>query len=212
MKNIKLGNISEIFVLLALFIISSFLIYNILLKIEINSKIGIIEKTIYDTPKIYIDWKELQLNIENSNIVNSKRKEIKEMNSIEVPKNINLKDFYKMTSKDKSFFLSNNENAYKYWFIAKQIKNNILYLYSHNSYKQTENSGYYLYNNLKLNDIIIFNDDIKYKIVRTKLVDLDKNEDKKISIKNKDVNIIYFTCTPYWNNLRKVFFLQKIKK
>jgi len=209
MKNIKIGNISEFFVLLSLFLISSFLIYNILLKVEINSKIGIIEKTIYDTPKIYIDWKELKWKKENNiNIVNN---DLIKINDIKINKDNDLKDYYKMSVYDKNFFLSNDKNAYNYWFIAKQIKNNILYLYSHNSYKQTENSGYYLYNHLKLNDIILFNDDIRYRIVKTKLVDLDKNEDTKISINNKNINIIYFTCTPYWNNLRKVFFLQKVE-
>lgn len=193
-------NILSNLILLLIFFISWILSYNLCLKflplLEINAII--IEKEIISKPQIYIN--ENPHNNENDELLVSNNK----------INNINKLDFYKLNFNNSSFLLSNDKKSYNYWFITKEIKNNILYLYSHNSYKYSENSWYYLYKNIKLNDIISFNEwDIKYKVIKTDIINFDEKEVDSIKIKN-NVDIIYFTCTPLWWNIRKVYQLEKI--
>lgn len=120
-------------------------------------------------------------------------------------------DFYSMEFKDKQYLLSDSSKSYEYGFITKEIKDNVLYLYSHNSYDFSENSWYYLFNNLKLNDILTFNNDEnnQYKIIDMDEINFTKNKDKNIKLKQW-ADIIYFTCTPVWDDVRKVYQLKKI--
>lgn len=206
MIKIKYNKYIEYIILLMIFLSSIFVTYNLLLKIPILSHINIVEKNIYTKPKIYIWEKDFNEYINSLNIIKDKSIPIKK--TLPKTKNYNIDDFYKLTVNNKDFLLSDDPKSFEYWFISKQITNNILFLYSHNSYKYTENSWYYLYNHLKLNDTLLFNDSIKYTIKKTLLIDINKWEDKNIKI-GKNINIIYFTCTPYWDNIRKVFLLSK---
>lgn len=148
------------------------------------------------------------VNIENKIKVNEI--EALEDNSIDIIKDHNNINYNKMKFNDVEFLLSSNEDAYNYWFITKNLSDNKLYLYSHNSYRYTENSGKYFYNNAKYNDIIEFDDGNFYKISKTEMIDVNKDNNKKLTFpKNSDV--VYFTCTPYWDNTRKLYFLEKIK-
>jgi len=212
----KITRFIEGLIIALIIIISAFLTYSILNRIEFLPPIKIIERENYWKLNIYIGEKELKEKIKELDLDNiikeNKNKEIIENKKEQKITNNNyLENYYKMSFNWKDFLLSNDKNSYNYWFITKNVKNNILYLYSHNSYKQTENSGYYLYNNLKLNDEIIFNDQDNYKIIKTELIDIDKNEQNNIKIPENS-NIIYFTCTPYGDNIRKVYYFKKIKK
>lgn len=208
----KINKIINYLVLVLIFISSSFLTFQILNKfINVNySNYIILEKEFYSNPNIYIDWKELS-NYLNENDLEEKwnNKDIlkkSENKILEIKDNsiYKIENFYKISFKDNEYLLSDDKDSYKYWFISKQVKNKILYLYSHNSYKQTENSGYFFYNNLKLNDVVIFNDNNKYKVVKTDIIEFSEETEKSI-IKEEWTSVIYFTCTPYGWNIRKVY-------
>ena len=198
MKNLKY------LVIFLIILISSFITYHFLTKfIQFNNNwLIIIEKEIMIKPEIIVE------NIDNENNLEI-IKDINNKISTENEYKVNKDDFYKMSYKDKDFLLSNDSDSYKYWFISKQIKDNIMYLYSHNSYKYTENSGYYLYNNLKYWDIIKFNDNEEYKVVKSNIIDFEQ-ENVDIIKPLENVDIVYFTCTPHWENIRKIYQLQKI--
>lgn len=196
------------YLLVLIILILSIIITNSLLSryITLNNNTIIIENDIISNPNIYINnefiWTKEDIETMEVVIENIKA------NNIDNNENNDKWDFYKLEFNDKSFLLSDDNKSYTYWFISKKIKNNVLYLYSHNSYKYTENSWYFLYNNLKLWDIIKFNDLIEYKVIYTELINFDDEKDKKINIKN-NADIIYFTCTPKWWNIRKIYHLER---
>lgn len=160
--------------------------------------------TLYNVEKMYIPYENI---IDNStlNISISTLDQNKETISGEVQ--VNKNDYYTLSDGKKSFLISDTKNSYNYGFITREKVGNISYLFSHNSYKYTENSGYYIYNNWKEWDIITFNNKDKYIIKSTKLYDFNKTDYSK---EKTDINIriIYFTCTPYWDNIRKAYFLE----
>jgi len=202
--------ILDYIIIILIIMVSAFITYNILIKsiLLVENNLIIIEKEVMYSPTIYIWWEKYIEDEINISIINEKKDKIEDLSSIE--ETFVKEDFYKMNYKDLSYLLSNDKDSYTYWFISKQIKDNILYLYSHNSYKFTENSGYFLYNNLKLYDEITFNDwQFKYRIIKSDLIDLDKEEIETIKLQN-NVDIVYFTCTPHWWNIRKVYQLEKI--
>lgn len=118
-------------------------------------------------------------------------------------------DYYSIADDEKKFLISDTEDAFNYGFISRKRANGITYLFSHNSYKYTENSGYHIYNKWKEWDIITFNDTDRYIIKETKMYDFNKGDYKNESVSGK-IKIIYFTCTPFWDNIRKAYYLEKL--
>lgn len=201
--HIKIYNFIIYFFIYVLSFYTTFLIFDNYLKITPES-VTVIESNLnnnsLDLNKIEINYEDVWVNNTTTDIIEYKAEE-----------NVfDFQNYYLMWFKDKNFILSNKEKSYNIWFITKEIKDNILYLYSHNSYKYSENSWRYLYLNLKQNDEIVFNNKYKYNVVKTDIFDFDKNPNPNITL-NKDVNVIYFTCTPLWENVRKVYYL-KIKE
>lgn len=199
----------EIVILLFIFLFSSYLSYSLLQNniSFISSQFIIIEKPILYNFETYInkDWSEKKADINIDTDIINDNKIIEKDNWIH---NI-LEDYYSLSFKNKTFLLSNDEKSYEYWFITKEIKNNVLYLYSHNSYKYTENSWYFLYNELEKNSIIEFNNIAKYKIISIDEVNFDNETINEIKLKEW-VNIVYFTCTPLGWDIRKVYQLKKV--
>jgi len=123
---------------------------------------------------------------------------------------INKNDFYTISDNNKTFIISDTDGSYNYWFVTRKKIGDVAYLYSHNSYKYTENSGYYIYNNWKDWTIITLDNWDKYIVSKTEIFDFNKN----LIPKNMDMSIklVYFTCTPFGDNIRKAYFFKKVNK
>jgi len=206
----------DFLILLLILILSSIATYSILSNYVnlVNNQLMIVEKEILIDKNFIINENDIKNILDEYKINNNINIDllINDINKDDYNEDNNFShmDIYKMEYKNKEFLISNNPKSYEYGFIAKDIKDNIMYLYSHNNYKFTENSGYFLYNNLKEGSIITFNDKYKYKVISTHEINYDnKEENKDIKIK-KWVDIIYFTCTPSWDNIRKIYQLKKI--
>lgn len=121
---------------------------------------------------------------------------------------ISKDDFYSITDGIRTFMVSDTDESYNYWFVTRKKIWDVAYLYSHNSYKYTENSWYYIYNNWKEWTKIKLNNGDEYEVYTTSIFDFNKWEYPKIMDMN--TKIVYFTCTPFWDNVRKAFFLKRI--
>lgn len=166
--------------------------------------------TLYSTEQAYVPYKQIlptdkiTINIQRDELY--KDSENNQIDKLVVDKS----DYYMLSDGTKQFLISDTKDSYNYGFITRKKSGDITYLFSHNSYKYTENSGYHIYNNWKEGDIITFDNKDQYIIRGTKMYDFTKKgyEDDKVS---EGVKIIYFTCTPYGEDIRKAYYLEKIK-
>lgn len=186
-----------------LFFLSAFVSYSIL-----NDNISL-----YTTEQIYVPYKEvvdlkkIVININEGELYNSSGSETTS-NTID----ISADEYYMFSDDKRKFLISDTDDSYNYGFVTRRKIDGITYLFSHNSYKYTENSGYHIYNNWKEGDIITFDNKDQYIIRRTEMFDFTKNDySEKVNI-SKNVKIIYFTCTPYGDDIRKAYYLEKVEK
>lgn len=190
--------IYEYWILILIFILSTIVTF---LLFNSNIQLYSMEPT-YIIPEIKSDFndKDIYLTINTNEIDNVNEKSI---NNVKLTKN----DYYKISDWIKTYIISDTQWSYNYWFITRKKVWDVTYLYSHNSYKYTENSWYYIYNNWKVWTKLLLDED-EYEIVWEELFDFNKWEYKEKM--NKNISIVYFTCTPYWDNIRKVFFIKKV--
>lgn len=211
-------NKKEIIILFLIMIISWILTYKILKFFEVSEDIKpvIIEKTTYlkeediisnlteEEKEIYNKYKKINEAIEKITL-NKQDIEKKENKNI-LNKWINKKNYYILWFRDKEYLISWTKKSYNYWFITKEMKDNILYIYSHNSYKFSENSWYYIYRNVEIGDEITFNKTEKYEVIN--IIDFNLLEkDKNLSLK-KETEIVYFTCDKDDINKRRILELK----
>lgn len=193
----SIATIIDIFLFLWILFLSSYITYGLL-----NDKVSLFT---YEQMYVPVEVNRIPNNIE----INIEQKELKDWVS-EKKITLSNNDYYSLSDGVKKFLISDTEDSFNYWFITRKKWNNITYLFSHNSYKYTENSWYYIYNNWKEGDIITFDNKDQYIIRSTKMYDFNTENywDEKTKIETK---IIYFTCTPYGDNIRKAYFLERVK-
>lgn len=187
----------EYWILFLIFILTSTITFLLL-----NSNIQLYSlEPLYIIPEVKNDFneKEINLTININDIVSGQKKGW----FVKLKKS----DYYKISDWIKTYIISDTQWSYNYWFITRKKVWDVSYLYSHNSYKYTENSGYYIYNNWKVWTRVFLDED-EFEIVSEELFDFNKGIYKEKM--DKDISIVYFTCTPFWDNIRKVFFLKKI--
>lgn len=189
----------DIFTFFGILILSSYLTYGLL-----NDKVALFT---YEQMYVPIEIK----NIPDKISINIEQKELKDWVKETTKIELSWNDYYSLSDGVKKFLISDSEDSFNYGFITRKKWENITYLFSHNSYKYTENSGYHIYNNWKEWDIITFDNKDQYIIRSSKMYDF--NQDDYMNEKtSRNTKIIYFTCTPYWDNIRKAFFLERIDK
>lgn len=118
-----------------------------------------------------------------------------------------IEDISYFKYRDKIFMISNNPQDYEIGLISKQIEDWIVYLYSHNlPYKQT--SWTFLFETLKMGDIIISSGWKKLIVTNVKDIDVDWKK-MKVEWIDKDSYLVYFTCFPNTDKKRRMFFFKE---
>lgn len=119
-----------------------------------------------------------------------------------------LDDISYFTYKWKQFLISNNQDDFNIWLIAKTKDNNgVLNLFSHN-FPNKVTSGTYFYNTWKVGDYVTASNWKSYVIYN--YIDYKVSDDTSIDyVKTPDLSFIYFTCLPNTVEFRRVYFFKE---